>query len=125
MIIQTTKATGRRNRRGPIEKNSIEYQLRQELRRIQRTTGLAADLEVLWRPNAKRDLSGEVVGNCIFIYDEGLESAKATLKHEVIDFCISQTIQPYKEVTNKLIALINEEAYRRKEQLVENISKLV
>jgi len=30
-----------------------------------------------------------------------------------------QVIEPYKQVTNKLISLINEEAYRRKERLVE------
>jgi hypothetical protein len=48
-----------------------------------------------------------------------------TLKHEVLDYAISQTIAPYKEVTNKLIAQINEDAYRKKERLVEALNKIL
>jgi hypothetical protein len=32
---------------------------------------------------------------------------------------------PYKEVTNKLISQINEDAYRRKERLVEALNKIL
>ena len=53
-----------------------------------------------------------------------LRKALETLWHEFLDYYISKTIEPYKEVTNKLIALINEEAYKRKEQVIEAITKL-
>jgi hypothetical protein len=48
-----------------------------------------------------------------------------TLRHEFLDYAISRVIEPYKQVTNKLITLINEEAYKRKERLVESLCKLV
>jgi len=45
-----------------------------------------------------------------------------TSRHGFLDYAISKTIEPYKEVTNRLIALINEDAYKRKEKLVEALS---
>ena len=47
------------------------------------------------------------------------------LRHEFLDYCISRAIEPYRVVTNKLIKLINEDAYRRKERIVEAFSKLL
>ena len=40
--------------------------------------------------------------------DEDVEVALETLKHEFVDYAISKVIEPYKEVTNRLIALVNE-----------------
>jgi hypothetical protein len=34
-------------------------------------------------------------------------------------------IEPYKEVLNRLISMINEDAYKRKERLVEAICRLI
>jgi hypothetical protein len=34
-------------------------------------------------------------------------------------------IEPYKEVLNRLISMINEDAYKRKERLVEAICQLM
>lgn len=42
-----------------------------------------------------------------------------------MDYAISKVIEPYKNVTNKLIMLINEQAYRKKEKLIENLCRLV
>jgi len=67
----------------------------------------------------------EVRGYHIHIYEEEGEVALETLKHEFIDYSISKVIEPYKEVANRLIALINDEAYRRKEGLVETMTRLV
>lgn len=55
--------------------------------------------------------------------DEG--KAVETLRHEFLDYCISQAIQPYKEVTNRLIRMMNEYAYRRKEKIVKTLVKLL
>jgi len=46
-------------------------------------------------------------------------------KHEFIDYAISKTIEPYKEVTTRLISIINEDAYKRKERLVESLCQLI
>jgi hypothetical protein len=59
------------------------------------------------------------------VYDEDGEVALETLKHEFVDHAISRIIEPYKEVTNRLIDLINEDAYKRKEKLVETLCELV
>ncbi|MEM3027560.1 MAG: hypothetical protein QW220_02390 [Candidatus Bathyarchaeia archaeon] len=61
----------------------------------------------------------------IFVYDESEELALETLKHEFLDYAISKVIEPYKNVTNKLIMLINEEAYRRKEKLIESLTNYI
>lgn len=70
-------------------------------------------------------ISGEVRGDYIYVYDEDKEVALETLKHEFVDYGVSKVIEPYKEVTNRLIALINEIVYTRKERLVEMLTQLI
>ena len=95
------------------------------MRRLQSLTGLNSSLKVKWIPNGSRDAHGEVRGDAVYIYDEGVEEAVRTLKHEFLDYAVSRTIEPYKDIANKLIALINEKAYRDKEKLVEALCKLI
>ncbi|MBS7654977.1 hypothetical protein KEJ50_00505 [Candidatus Bathyarchaeota archaeon] len=52
-----------------------------------------------------------------------MDKALEALKHEFLDYAISKAIEPYKEVANKLITLINEEAYKRKEKLIKTLTK--
>ena len=47
------------------------------------------------------------------------------LRHEVNDYCISQAIKPYREVTNRLITMLNEDAFRTKAPIVEALTRLV
>jgi hypothetical protein len=82
-------------------------------------------LRVTWIPRFNGKLSGEVKGDLIYIYETEEEVALITLKHEFLDYAISQVIMPYKEVTNKLISQINEDAYRRKERLVEALNRIL
>ncbi|MEM1570330.1 MAG: hypothetical protein QXL27_09115 [Candidatus Bathyarchaeia archaeon] len=83
------------------------------------------ELKVVWIPNGDSKLSGEVKGETIYIYEEDFEKALETLKHEFIDYAISKVIEPYRDVTNKLLMLINEGAYGRKERVIESLSKLL
>ena len=99
--------------------------LEDELERIKRLTGLGLDLKVVWAPGADKDLLGEVKGKVIYLYEECGERVLETLRHEFLDYCISQAIEPYKEVTNRLISMINRDAYRRKEEIVEALTKLL
>lgn len=103
----------------------MQKKLEDELRRIREKLGLDCDLRVSWLPNCSRGLSGEVKSRNIRIYEETEGKALDTLRHEFIDFYISQTITPYREITNRLINMINEEAYRRKERVVEALKKLL
>ena len=106
-------------------KYDIQKKLESELERLKRILQMGYELKVRWIPNSNKKLSGEVKGDFIYIYDEDEELAINTLKHEFLDYAISQVIEPYKQVTNKLIMLINEEAYRRKEKLIETLCQLI
>ena len=61
----------------------------------------------------------------ILIYEEDKEEALKVLRHEILDYCVSQAIDPYKEVTNRLIRMINEDAYKRKERVVAALTRLM
>jgi hypothetical protein len=98
--------------------------LETELERLKHLLGLGHHLMVKWTPKDGK-LSGEVNGNCIYIYEGEEKPALETLRHEFLDYAISQAIEPYKEVTNRLILMVNESAYRKKEKLVEALSRLV
>jgi len=104
---------------------SLQEILEEELERLKRKFQMGYELKVVWIPNDNSSLLGEVRGDKIFIYERDEEKAVETLRHEFLDYAISQVIEPYKEITNKLIMLMNEEAYRRKERLVETLRRLV
>ena len=72
----------------------------------------------------KKHLSGEVRDRTVFIYDSDYGTALRTLRHELIDYVVSKAVEPYKEVANKLLALLNEKAYRDKENVVERLCGL-
>lgn len=103
----------------------VQTKLESQLERIQEKLRLGISLKVVWMPNADSDLAGEVKGNDILIYEENEGKALDILRHEILDYCISQAIEPYKEVTNRLIKVINEDAYKRKEKVVEALTRLL
>ena len=77
-------------------------------------------------PDESSKLAGEVVvGNTILIYECDERKAIEVLKHEFIDYIVSQAVEPYKEIGNLLIRYLNEEAYRRKERVVEGLRKII
>ena len=104
---------------------SLEHVLEVELERLKRKFNMSCELKVVWAPNGSERLYGEVKDETIFIYDKEGRKALETLKHEFLDYAVSQIIEPYKEVTNKLISLLNEKAYKQKEKLVEKLCKLL
>jgi hypothetical protein len=101
---------------------SLQNILEEELERLKRLLKMGYELKVVWLPNNDSNLSGEVKGETIYVYEEDHEKALETLRHEFLDYAISQVIEPYRQVTNKLIVLINEEAYKRKEKLTEALN---
>jgi hypothetical protein len=102
----------------------LTAKLETELERLKRFLRLGHHLRVKWIPNDGK-LSGEVNGDCIYVYEEEEKLALETLRHEFLDYAISQAIEPYKEIANRLILMMNDGAYRRKEKLVEALSQLV
>jgi len=103
----------------------VNAKLTEELRKLQRLLNHGHNLKVVWTPRKDSTLDGEVRGSIIHIYNETLDEGLKTLRHEFLDYIISGAIEPYKEVTNSLIALLNKQAYGRKEKLVENLANLL
>ena len=105
--------------------NRIQERLTRELTQFKELVDLPQNLDVIWIPDQDNSLSGEVKGTHVLIYEADVEKAVKTLHHELIDLLVSQAIEPYKDVTNKLIAMINENAYKRKEKVVEALVLLL
>ena len=103
--------------------------LESELERFKLALNLGHELRVEWLPGQVRhfhgkQLSGEVLDGTIHIYERDEEKALSTLRHEFLDHVVCQVIEPYKSIANKLISAMNEEAYRKKEKLIERLSCL-
>lgn len=99
--------------------------LEAELGRLKKILQLGYELKVSWEPNLNSKLSGEVRGDCIYVYDQDEKDAFETLRHEFCDYAVSKVIEPYKDVTNRLITMINEDAYKKKEKLVDMLTDLI
>jgi hypothetical protein len=97
--------------------------LEQLLRRLKREIPLGRHLNLVYRPDGGSKLSGEVVGDTIYIYEEDKEKAQETLIHEYLDYSLSMLIEPYRAFANLLVRHLNEEAYRKKEEVVEQFVK--
>jgi hypothetical protein len=104
---------------------NLQNILEEELERLKRLLKMGYELKVVWLPNNNSSLSGEVKRETIYIYEEEPEKALETLRHEFLDYAISQVIEPYRKIANQLIMLLNEEAYRKKERIVEVLIKLL
>ena len=105
-------------------KHGLEVQLQEELENLKNISSLGSALNLVWAPDPGKALSGEVKGSSVYIYDESEKKALDTLRHEFFDYCISKAIQPYRQVTNTLIKLLNENAYKQKEEIVEGLRKI-
>ena len=81
------------------------------------------ELKVVWLPDNNANLSGEVKGETVLIYEEDIDKALETLRHEFLDYVISQVIEPHRQVANSLI--LNKIAYEKKEKLIGKLVKLI
>lgn len=115
---------------GKTEK--VTKKLEDELKRLKNLFGMGYKLTVVWIPGGSSLLSGEVQDNVIFIYDEELGKALCTLRHEFTDFLVCRAIEPYIEVTALYKAMISgfldklgEDAYLKKERVIEAISQIL
>jgi hypothetical protein len=109
----------------PVTVELEQDKLHQELEDMKQKLNIGHELAVKWVPTANGKLSGEVKGECIFVYEVDEKKALETLKHEFLDYVISKVAEPYQRIANRLIELTNEETYKRKEKLVECLCKLL
>jgi hypothetical protein len=98
--------------------------LHAKLEFLKKKLAFCRELQLVWMPGQNSNLAGEVRNHTVYIYEQNEVEAMKILVHEVVDYSVSQAIEPYKEVANSLIKIINGEAYKKKETVVETISKL-
>jgi hypothetical protein len=102
--------------------NKLEY----ELVKLKNKLQMAYELKAKWLPNGDRKKCGEVIGKTIFIYEDDEDKALDTLKHEFLDYVISNATEVhYKKIINLFIKLFEEEMYERKEKLIEKLLKVL
>ncbi|MFH0748932.1 MAG: hypothetical protein V1915_03310 [Candidatus Bathyarchaeota archaeon] len=108
------------------KKQGVQIALEEELERLKLTMSIGYDLKVRYIPNGESKLSGEVRGTVIYVYEEDEGEAIETLKHEFIDHHITKEIvEPLVEYVNIQKSLIERLIYKRKEGLVDSLSKLL
>lgn len=84
------------------------------------------DLRVRWIPDDGSKLSGEVKSGVIYIYEKYEGKALEVLKHEFIDHHITREIvKPLVTYVNMQKSIIESLIYKRKEDLVDKLSKLL
>jgi hypothetical protein len=99
--------------------------LRHELARLKSKFKLAQELKLDWTPN-EGPKSGEVIGTKIRIYEAEPAKALETLRHEFIEYVLTcDLVAPYKRLINKLISILEEEMYDRKEKLIERLQEVI
>lgn len=117
-IVQRTK------RFNPNPNTDVQRALERELRRLAGELGYRGGLKVIWAPDADSDMHGEVRDGAVFIYDEEPEDALRTLRHEFLDFYITdEVIKPLIKYINLQKTLIEYLVYERKERLVEALER--
>lgn len=99
--------------------------LEEELERLKARSGVKAGFKVVWLPKPDFKKEGEVVGSTIFVYSQDPDDALQTLRHEFVDAVISSIVEPYLKVVNALLSAISEQAYDKKEEVVEALLKLL
>jgi len=111
--------------RRKAENTNIEAKLQKKLERLKKKLNIGHELRVVWLPTPSSKLSGEVKDHVIYIYEPDENKAIETLRHEYIDYLVSQAIEPYKTAANAFIKLLNETAYKKKEEVVDALLKLL
>ncbi|MCY4491471.1 MAG: hypothetical protein OXC46_08430 [Thaumarchaeota archaeon] len=103
--------------------------LREELEKMLSAAGITRRFDVQWRPKHDSKIEGKVedrkYDTMITIYSEDIGTAMDTLRHELVDYIISDAIKPYLKAINALLSVIGEVAYQRKEQGVESLLRLL
>jgi len=96
-----------------------------ELARLKHRSGTGEDYEVRWIPRAESAKEGEVVGDTIYVYSIDYECAVRTLQHEFLDAMVSGAAVPYLDLVNALLAIVSDIAYRKKEDAVESLARML
>jgi len=107
-------------------KDNLDYKfLKEELARLIQQSRDGNGLDVVWVPRIDSAKEGEVVGKTIFVYSPDPRQAIETLRHEFVDYLVCKAVEPYQDLVNALLSVLSEKAYRKKEEIVESILKIL
>lgn len=67
--------------------------LKLELERTLSRFGISEPFNLEWQPQARSRLAGEVRNQTVYIYVKDLPTALATVRHEVVDYWLTQLLQ--------------------------------
>lgn len=109
-----------------LGEGEVQRRLEEELERLKALLNVGCSLIVRWIPSDDSKLAGEVRGGVIYVYERDEERAVGTLRHEFIDHHItSEVVRPLVEYINVQKSLIEGLIYRRKEEIVDRLSRLL
>jgi hypothetical protein len=121
-----TIAQREENSSSEAQKTTVERRLIEELENLKRLLDLESSFEVVWMPLPESELSGEVKGKTIYVYECDVDKALQTLRHELVDYLVtSKIVKPLVDLVNILIKTREAEIYREKEKLVEIFLKIL
>jgi hypothetical protein len=109
-----------------LEQSDVQAALESELGKLEAAIPYDGISSIVWKPGKEGKLAGEVSNGTIYVYDEDLNAAIDTLKHEYIDCYLTR------KIVNPLTALVNlfvedktREIYKQKERIVDVFSRLI
>ena len=66
------------------------------------------NLYLVWKPGLHKRLEGEVIGNKVYVYSKDLSTALDTVRHEVVDYWLTQIMQTPLDWSNSALSLIGD-----------------
>ena len=105
--------------------SSSEMKLHEEFRTFVEKLGVQ-HLELVWRPDPRKDVSGEVRNGTLYVYEEDENKAMEIMRHELVDYLItSRLVKPLVELINLLIKSRQSDIYQEKEKIVEALIRML
>jgi len=113
---------------------SINKALNAELKRLVIKYGFGKELSVVWMPagdntaemfGERKELSGEVIGTKLVIYEHALNRALNTLTHEFFEYILHKNlVRPYVNLIEGLEHAYQKSMYENKEAFIEILCEM-
>ena len=101
--------------------------LHDELKSLEKKTGIKTGYAIQWTPKIDSAKEGEVkfAEKTICIYSTNLHDALNTLRHEFFEILVCNAQKPYVDLIKILFHIISNQAYENKEEMIECLVSLV
>jgi len=124
--LASQAAIQRKNQTAANDHTKLEY----ELARLKRKVGLGFDVKVARHPGETKIVKGREVeelveGNTIHIDTDDLNRALELVRHGFAEWLLNQHSKPNRLMINRLLEVIEELWYERKEEAADALTKLL